>query len=63
MSTVAQIMTKGPKTIGPKVSIASAAKAMRQRRVGSLFIKKESSSWGSSRIPILYDGLLHLGNH
>ncbi len=40
MSTVAQIMTKGPKTIGPKVSIASAAKAMRQRRVGSLFIKK-----------------------
>jgi signal-transduction protein with cAMP-binding, CBS, and nucleotidyltransferase domain len=40
MSTVAQIMTKRPKSIGPKVSIASAAKTMRQARVGSLFVKK-----------------------
>jgi signal-transduction protein with cAMP-binding, CBS, and nucleotidyltransferase domain len=40
MSTVAQIMTKRPKSIGPKVSIASAAKTMRQARVGSLLIKK-----------------------
>jgi signal-transduction protein with cAMP-binding, CBS, and nucleotidyltransferase domain len=40
MSTVAQIMTKRPKSIGPKVSIASAAKAMRQARVGSLLVKK-----------------------
>jgi signal-transduction protein with cAMP-binding, CBS, and nucleotidyltransferase domain len=40
MSTVAQIMTKRPKSIGPKASIASAAKTMRQGRVGSLFIKK-----------------------
>lgn len=40
MSTVAQIMTKRPKSIGPKVSIASAAKTMRQARVGSLLVKK-----------------------
>lgn len=40
MSTVAQIMTKRPKSIGPKTSIASAAKTMRQARVGSLFVKK-----------------------
>ncbi|MBS0155060.1 MAG: CBS domain-containing protein [Nitrospira sp.] len=40
MSTVAQIMTKRPKSIGLKTSIASAAKTMRQARVGSLFIKK-----------------------
>lgn len=39
MSTVAQIMTKRPKIIGPKTSIASAAKTMRQARVGSLLIK------------------------
>ena len=40
MTTVAQIMTKRPKSIGPKTSIASAAKTMRQARVGSLFVKK-----------------------
>ncbi|MGQ0666694.1 MAG: CBS domain-containing protein [Nitrospiraceae bacterium] len=40
MSTVAQIMTKHPRVIGPKTSIASAAKAMRTSRVGSLFVKK-----------------------
>lgn len=40
MSTVAQIMTKRPKSIGPKVSIASAAKTMRKARVGSLLVKK-----------------------
>ncbi|MFO0701042.1 MAG: CBS domain-containing protein [Nitrospira sp.] len=40
MSTVVQIMTKRPKSIGPKVSIASAAKTMRQARVGSLLVKK-----------------------
>jgi len=33
-------MTKRPKSIGLKASIASAAKTMRQARVGSLFIKK-----------------------
>jgi len=33
-------MTKRPKTIGPKTSVVSAAKAMRTARVGSLFVKK-----------------------
>jgi CBS domain-containing protein len=40
MSTVAQIMTKRPKTVGPATSVASAAKTMRAGRVGSLFVKK-----------------------
>lgn len=40
MSTVAQIMSKRPKAVGPKTSIASAAKTMRSARVGSLFVKK-----------------------
>ena len=40
MSTVAKIMSKKPKSVGPKTSIASAAKTMRAARVGSLFVKK-----------------------
>ena len=40
MSTVAQIMTKRPKAIGPKTSVVSAAKTMRTARVGSLLVKK-----------------------
>ena len=40
MSTVAMIMSKKPKTVGPSVSIVSAAKKMRAARVGSLFVKK-----------------------
>ncbi|MBX3330463.1 MAG: CBS domain-containing protein [Nitrospira sp.] len=40
MATVSQIVNKRPKSIGPKVSIASAAKTMRQARVGSLLVKK-----------------------
>jgi len=40
MSTVAQMMTKRPKSIGPKSSVAAAAKAMRQVRIGSLLVKK-----------------------
>jgi CBS domain-containing protein len=40
MSTVAKIMNKKPKSVGPKTSIASAAKMMRTARVGSLFVKK-----------------------
>ncbi len=40
MATVSQIANKRPKSIGPKVSIASAAKTMRQARVGSLLVKK-----------------------
>ena len=40
MSTVAQIMTKRLKAVGPSMSVASAAKTMRTARVGSLFVKK-----------------------
>jgi len=40
MSTVSRIMTKRPKSIGPKTSVVSAAKTMRTARVGSLFVKK-----------------------
>jgi CBS domain-containing protein len=40
MSTVAKIMSKQPKTVGPNVSIVSAAKKMKTARVGSLFVKK-----------------------
>ena len=40
MGTVAQIMTKDPKTVGPGTSVVSAAKTMRTARVGSLFVKK-----------------------
>jgi CBS domain-containing protein len=40
MSTVAKIMNKQPKSVGPGVSIVSAAKKMRTERIGSLFVKK-----------------------
>lgn len=40
MSTVSQIMTKRPKSVGPSTSVSGAAKAMRAARVGSLFVKK-----------------------
>jgi CBS domain-containing protein len=40
MSTVAKIMSKQPKTVGPAVSVVSAAKKMKTARVGSLFVKK-----------------------
>ncbi|HSQ51803.1 MAG TPA: CBS domain-containing protein [Nitrospiraceae bacterium] len=40
MSTVAMIMSKKPKAVGPSVSIVSAAKTMKTARVGSLFVKK-----------------------
>jgi signal-transduction protein with cAMP-binding, CBS, and nucleotidyltransferase domain len=40
MSTVAKIMSKKPKTVGPAVSIVSAAKQMKTARIGSLFVKK-----------------------
>lgn len=40
MSTVTKIMSKNPKTVGPSVSIVSAAKKMKTARVGSLFVKK-----------------------
>jgi len=40
MSTVAMIMSKKPKAVGPSVSIVRAAKKMKTARVGSLFVKK-----------------------
>lgn len=40
MSTVARIMTTRLRSIGPKTSIASAAKTMRTARIGSLLIKR-----------------------
>ena len=40
MSTVSKIMNKQPKTVGPGVSIVSAAKKMTAARVGSLLVKK-----------------------
>jgi CBS domain-containing protein len=40
MSTVSRIMTKNPKSVGPSMSVASAAKTMRTSRVGSLLVKK-----------------------
>jgi CBS domain-containing protein len=39
MSTVAKIMSKQPKTVGPAVSVVSAAKKMKTARIGSLFVK------------------------
>lgn len=46
MSIVAHIMRKNPKTVGPKMSVRSAAKHMRDERVGSLFVKKGSQFLG-----------------
>ena len=40
MSTVVKIMSKLPKTVGPDVSVVSAAKKKMAARVGSLFVKK-----------------------
>jgi CBS domain-containing protein len=40
MSSVAHIMTKNPRTVGPGTSVTSAAKTMRTARVGSLLVKK-----------------------
>ncbi len=46
MSTVAHIMRKNPKTVGPRTSVRSAAKHMRDERIGSLFVKKGSQFIG-----------------
>jgi len=40
MSTVAQIMTRKLKTVGPATAVVSAAKTMRSARIGALFVKK-----------------------
>ncbi|MDH4187105.1 MAG: CBS domain-containing protein [Nitrospira sp.] len=50
MSTVSKIMSKSPKTVGPAVSIVSAAKKMRTARLGSLLVKK-----GKKLVGILTD--------
>ena len=40
MSTVEKIMKKQLKTVGPSVSVVSAAKKMKAEKVGSLLVKK-----------------------
>jgi CBS domain-containing protein len=40
MSTVARIMSKQPKSVGPGISIVSAAKKMQAARISSLLVKK-----------------------
>ena len=40
MSTVARIMNKQPKNVGPSVSVVSAAKKMQTARISSLLVKK-----------------------
>jgi signal-transduction protein with cAMP-binding, CBS, and nucleotidyltransferase domain len=40
MSTVANIMTKFPRTVSPTTSVISAARTMKSARVSSLFVKK-----------------------
>ena len=40
MSTVEKIMKRQLKTVGPSVSVVSAAKKMKAAKVGSLFVKK-----------------------
>jgi CBS domain-containing protein len=40
MSTVEKIMKKELKTVGPSVSIVSAAKKMKAAKIGSLLVKK-----------------------
>ncbi|BFU93286.1 MAG: conserved protein of unknown function [Nitrospira sp.] len=40
MATVAQIMKKPVKTVGPTASVVSAAKTMKSARIGALLVKK-----------------------
>lgn len=46
MGTIAQVMTKQPKTVGPGMLVRSAAKHMRDARIGSLFVKKGNAIVG-----------------
>lgn len=46
MSTVANIMTKHVKTVGPGASVRSAARKMKEERIGALFVKKGKSFAG-----------------
>jgi CBS domain-containing protein len=50
MSTVSKIMSGQLKTVGPDVSVVSAAKKMQTAKIGSLFVKK-----GKNLIGILTD--------
>jgi len=40
LSTVAKIMTKDPKSVGPSTSVVSAAKTMKSSKIGALLVKK-----------------------
>ncbi|MDF0644011.1 MAG: CBS domain-containing protein [Nitrospira sp.] len=40
MSTVAQIMAKKLKTVGPATTVSSAARTMKAARIGALLVKK-----------------------
>lgn len=40
LTTVAQIMTKNPKSVGPTASVMSAAKTMKTAKIGALLVKK-----------------------
>ena len=46
MGTVARIMTKDVKTVDPTTTVRSAAKLMKDARLGSLFVKKSTAIVG-----------------
>lgn len=46
MGTVARIMTKDVKTVDPTTTVRSAAKQMKDARLGSLFVKKGAALVG-----------------
>jgi signal-transduction protein with cAMP-binding, CBS, and nucleotidyltransferase domain len=46
MGTVARIMTKDVKTVDPTTTVRSAAKRMKDARLGSLFVKKGTAIVG-----------------
>ena len=46
MGTVARIMTKDVKTVDPTTTVRSAAKLMKDARLGSLFVKKGAAIVG-----------------
>ena len=54
MSTVEKIMKKQLKTVGPGVSVVSAAKKMKAAKVGSLLVKKGKKRWF-----LIADGILY----
>jgi CBS domain-containing protein len=46
MGTVARIMTKDVKTVDPTTTVRTAAKRMKEARLGSLFVKKGAAVVG-----------------